>query len=97
MDEIFTIEIPWQPPQDILVKQIGEWCIFSILDRFGRREFFQGRHIGYRIHVFRSRTMQSVAEFIVQGFWESAIYIDNEGKYHSVVIHGSQKRKETGN
>lgn len=93
MDEIITIQIPWHPPQDIKIKCVGEAFVLSLIDRLGRRVFFEGRDIGYRVRVFRSRVYQSVSEIIVHGPWDSAIYRDYQGNYHAVIIHGKKDQK----
>lgn len=90
MDNI-VIEIPWHPPQDLTIRKVGAWDIFSIIDRFGRRVFFHGTYVGYRVAVFKTRIYQSVSQFIVYGNWESAIYVDHSGRYHAVIIHAKKE------
>lgn len=93
MDDYITIEIPWQPPQRIHVKTCGEVFITSLIDRYGRSYFYEGKNVGYNVTLFKCRVYQSVSEIIVQGRWSSAIYRDHGGKYHAVIIHGAKKEK----
>lgn len=87
MDEKRTIQIPWQPPQEILVKKVGGCQIFSFIDRYGTSKVFYGFDIAYGVSLFQTKYMYSVEKMIVKNDWEEAIYTDKSGKIHVVIIH----------
>lgn len=82
-----TIQIPWQPPQRIEVRRLGDTYVFTFRDALGRHTVVQGCVIGYGVTMFCSRVPQSCTRFIIYGDWRSAYYRAFDGTETAVMIY----------
>lgn len=84
----YLMQIPWQPPQTIDVRQVGSRYVFEFRDRLGRRAVVEGERLGYHVTVFRARSAADVTRFVVYGAFRSVTYRAFDGQETAVLIYG---------
>lgn len=82
----YCIRIPWQEPQRIEVRKIGDTYVFAFQDLFQRRIFVEGKQENFGVAMFQSRDLFRLTKFTVKGCWEEATYRDWRGRLHTLEI-----------
>jgi len=84
---LLEVKLPYQKPQNILVKQMHNGIYrLALLDRFDRVEYLNGEYVGFDVIVFSTCRYPRVVRLVAKTDWSEVIFKNFEGQFVDVEV-----------
>lgn len=84
---LLEIKLPYQRPQNILVRQMANGIYrLALMDRFDRVEYLNGEFVGFGVVVFSTCRFPRAVRLVVKDDWSEAIFKNFEGQFVEVEV-----------
>lgn len=84
---LLELKLPYQKPQNVLVRKMGNGIYrLGLFDRFDRVEFLNGEDIGFGIIVFHTSKFPRIVRLTLRDTWDEGIFRNFEGQVIDIEV-----------